>query len=111
MTTTVEIRPPKLPYPMVVREDYATDGSRVFVAEIPELPGCMSHGESPEEALQNLEEAAELYLEALSENGQFFPAGSALAGTPLTLGTGSLEGGSVTTFAYEVVTNITVKKL
>ena len=34
---------------------------------IPALPGCISQGETFEEALANIKEAAELYLEDLKE--------------------------------------------
>lgn len=34
-----------------------------FVASIPALPGCVSQGDSREEALSNIREAAELYIE------------------------------------------------
>ncbi len=36
-----------------------------YVADVPELPGCMSQGKTVETALQNVKEAIELYLEAL----------------------------------------------
>ena len=35
-----------------------------YVADVPELPGCMSQGKTVEEALENVREAIELYLEA-----------------------------------------------
>ena len=38
-----------------------------YFAKIPELYGCVSQGETYEEALQNIREALELYLETLSE--------------------------------------------
>jgi len=34
-----------------------------YVAHAPSLPGCISQGETREEALQNIKEAIELYLE------------------------------------------------
>lgn len=39
-----------------------------FTVYIPSLPGCISEGETVEEALQNIEEAAELYLEAIEDD-------------------------------------------
>lgn len=36
-----------------------------YAAYIPELPGCISQGETEEEAIANIREAAELYLEEL----------------------------------------------
>jgi predicted RNase H-like HicB family nuclease len=38
-----------------------------FYAWCPELPGCQSQGDSLDEALANIREAIELYLETLSE--------------------------------------------
>ena len=35
----------------------------VYVAEAPELPGCMAHGETHETALEHISEAVELWLE------------------------------------------------
>jgi len=34
-----------------------------YVVHVPSLPGCISQGETKEEALQNTREAIELYLE------------------------------------------------
>jgi|SRR5882724_6043734 predicted RNase H-like HicB family nuclease len=58
---------------VAIVQDEATDGSIVFRAEIPELPGCMSHGDTPEEAVQNLEEAFVLYMEVLAAQGRSLP--------------------------------------
>ena len=38
-----------------------------YSVTIPALPGCISEGDSFEEALSNIKEAAELYLEDLKE--------------------------------------------
>jgi predicted RNase H-like HicB family nuclease len=43
------------------------DGS--FVISIPALPGCMSVGDSVEEALRMIAEAKELWLEVAREKG------------------------------------------
>ena len=40
-----------------------------WVAEVPSLPGCISQGETREEALTNIKEAIELYLEVLQADG------------------------------------------
>ncbi len=45
----------------------------VYVARIPELPGCASHGASQEEALKMAHEAIELYLESLFDEGREIP--------------------------------------
>ena len=38
-----------------------------YYAYVPQLPGCYSQGDSIEETIENVKEAIELYLEALSE--------------------------------------------
>ena len=39
-----------------------------WVAECPSLPGCISQGRTREEAIQNIREAIDLYIEALEED-------------------------------------------
>jgi len=36
---------------------------------VPTLPGCVSQGETTEEAMANIREAIELYLESFKERG------------------------------------------
>jgi predicted RNase H-like HicB family nuclease len=38
-----------------------------FTTYIPELPGCISQGDTREEALRNIKEARELYLEEITK--------------------------------------------
>jgi len=40
-----------------------------YVAYVPALPGCLSQGETREEALKNIKEAIELYIRVLEERG------------------------------------------
>jgi antitoxin HicB len=37
------------------------------LATVPDLPGCMSDGETPEEALKNVQEAIASWIEAAKE--------------------------------------------
>lgn len=39
-----------------------------YFAHIPELKGCITQGKTYEDALSNIKEAAELYLESLDAN-------------------------------------------
>ncbi len=39
-----------------------------FTAYVPVLPGCISEGETKEEALKNIREAIELYLEPVEDD-------------------------------------------
>jgi len=44
-----------------------------FIAEVPELPGCMAHGDMQEEALANVKEAMHLWIETAREFGDSIP--------------------------------------
>lgn len=50
-----------------------------FVATVPELPGCMSDGETPQEALENAYDAIGCWIEAAREMGRQVPAPKRLA--------------------------------
>lgn len=39
----------------------------MYVAEVPELPGCSAHGESYESALSNAKDAIALWIETAKE--------------------------------------------
>lgn len=56
-------------YRVVMEQD--DDG--VFVVEVPTLPGCLSQGETRAEALNNIREAIEVYLESLQAHGEPIP--------------------------------------
>lgn len=45
-----------------------------YVVEVPSLPGCISQGKTREEALLNIQEAIELYIESLIEDGESIPS-------------------------------------
>jgi len=56
-------------YRVVIEKD--EDG--VFVAECPSLPGCISQGQSREEALENIRDAMLGYLESLRKHNEPVP--------------------------------------
>ena len=45
-----------------------------YNASVPALPGCLSYGTSREEALGNIKEAIELYVEDLEASGERVPS-------------------------------------
>ena len=45
-----------------------------FIATVPALPGCMSDGATPQEALTNAYDAIECWIEAAHEAGREIPA-------------------------------------
>jgi len=52
---------------------YCSDEDQAFIAEVPELPGCITHGASPDEALSNAKEAIQLWLDTAREFGDPIP--------------------------------------
>lgn len=74
MTVEMRVDPSVLPYRIEIRPDTQTDGGVVYIATIPDLPGCMSHGSTIEEARENLEDAKREYLAALEERRLPIPA-------------------------------------
>lgn len=47
------------------------DESGYFAAEVPALPGCLSQGKTREEALENIKEAVEGWLEVMESKQPF----------------------------------------
>ena len=45
-----------------------------FVVSVPALPGCISQGDSREEALDNIRQAITLYVEDCREAGDHLPS-------------------------------------
>jgi predicted RNase H-like HicB family nuclease len=46
---------------------------QAFIAEVPELPGCMAHGDTSENALKNAQEAIRLWIDTAKEFGDPIP--------------------------------------
>jgi predicted RNase H-like HicB family nuclease len=44
-----------------------------WVVECPSLPGCISQGKTKEEALENIKDAIQCYIETLIEDGEAVP--------------------------------------
>jgi predicted RNase H-like HicB family nuclease len=44
-----------------------------FTVYVPGLPGCISEGDTREEALANIQEAVDLYLETVEDDQPFSP--------------------------------------
>ncbi|MCA0457827.1 MAG: type II toxin-antitoxin system HicB family antitoxin [Chloroflexi bacterium] len=44
-----------------------------YSVEVPSLPGCVSEGDTIDEALANIKEAIDLYIEVLMEDGKPIP--------------------------------------
>ena len=50
-----------------------TDEDGYWIAECPSLPGCNSQGKTKQEAISNIKEAIELYIEVLQEKNKPIP--------------------------------------
>ncbi len=44
-----------------------------FLATVPDLPGCMSDGETPQEAISNVQDAIESWIQAARDMGRDIP--------------------------------------
>lgn len=52
---------------------YWSQEDTMFLAEVPELPGCLSHGSTQIEALKEANQAIELWLATAKEFGDPIP--------------------------------------
>lgn len=52
---------------------YWSEEDNAFVVDVPELPGCMAHGDTQEDALQAANEAVDLWVETAREEGKPVP--------------------------------------
>ena len=52
---------------------YWSGDDNAFVAEVPELPGCVAHSDSHESALANAKQAIELWIDTAREFGRDVP--------------------------------------
>lgn len=62
----------KLEYAVRIERLAESDGGG-YLAIVPDLPGCMSDGDTPEEALRNVQEAIESWIESAKEWKQDIP--------------------------------------
>ena len=46
---------------------YWSEEDQIFVVEVPELPGCMAHGKTQVSALENIQEAIQLWIDTAQE--------------------------------------------
>jgi predicted RNase H-like HicB family nuclease len=52
---------------------YWSEEDQAFIAEVPELPGCMADGETYQKALANVEVVATEWIETAREMGRKIP--------------------------------------
>ena len=52
---------------------YWDNRDNIYIADVPELPGCSAHGKTYNEALDNVNEAIELWINTAKEFGDPIP--------------------------------------
>jgi predicted RNase H-like HicB family nuclease len=52
---------------------YWSNEDSAYVAEVPELPGCIAHGNTYESAASNANEAIQLWIDTAKEFGDLIP--------------------------------------
>ncbi len=52
---------------------YWSNEDQAFVAEVPQLSGCAAHGDTHESALDNINQAVELWIDTAKEFGDPIP--------------------------------------
>ncbi len=52
---------------------YWDRGDQVYIAEVPELPVCIAHGNTYDEALSNAKQAIQLWINTAKEFGDPVP--------------------------------------
>lgn len=57
----------------IIIEPLSKEDGGGFLATVPDLPGCMSDGETPEEAAHNVQDAIMCWLEAAAEDDRPVP--------------------------------------
>jgi predicted RNase H-like HicB family nuclease len=64
MSAIVRIWEGHMEYPIVIEPDLETGG---YVVSCPTLKGCVSQGETEDEALENIKDAIRTYLESIED--------------------------------------------
>jgi predicted RNase H-like HicB family nuclease len=57
-------------YEMII---WWSDEDAAFIVEVPELPGCLAHGATRQEALRNAEDAIRFWIKTAREDGLEIP--------------------------------------
>lgn len=69
-----------LPYTYTLGQDTEHDGKEYFYVQVNELPGCVSDGKTPEEALKNIKNAMYDWVETALINGDKIPTPEGYSG-------------------------------
>ncbi len=50
-----------------------SEEDQAYIVSVPELPGCMADGKTPEEAVKEAQTAVDLWIETAKEDGKPIP--------------------------------------
>ena len=62
-----------LPYSVTLTPDRDDEGRRGWVAEVADLPGCISQGDTPDEAIERIRNAMAGWISVALEDGREIP--------------------------------------
>jgi antitoxin HicB len=65
----LEVKKLKMKYRIFIEQDE----DKMYVAEVPSLPGCISQGKTRNEAIENAKDAIKGYLESLKKHNEPVP--------------------------------------
>jgi len=57
-------------YEMII---WWSDEDDAYVVEVPELPGCMAHGKTRQDAIRNAEDAIRFWIKTAKDDGLEIP--------------------------------------
>lgn len=63
----------RIHYPFIVEQVEEEDGSTYWAAEVPDLPGCVATGDTPEELFETVADMIEAWIETARSRGQEIP--------------------------------------
>ena len=75
-TATAPIPAARLHYSLIIEWD---PRDNIYVVTVPELPGCQTHGETYEEAISQVQEAIEMWIEGAVADGEVPPDATVLS--------------------------------
>ena len=65
----LEVKKLKMKYRIFIEQDE----EKMYVAEVPSLPGCISQGKTRNEAIENAKDAIKGYIESLKKHNEPIP--------------------------------------
>ena len=90
-------------YTTIISEDILSTGEKVYLAEHPELEGCMTQGNSVDEAVNDLKQITVDFIYYMLEDGLNIPE-------PVAVGFETITGSWGIALSKELKTTVTISK-